>query len=545
MFPAVAIFGVLGVLSAADDGPTYERNIRPIFVRRCTICHNKRDSSDVEISGGLALDSYDAARQGTPNHPVFLPGKSGDSALWQRLVETDLEKRMPLYEDALPDRERLLIQKWIDTGAVRGEPVTVAKVNEPNTKRNARVQRSLDVRLNVDAKLPSGAAGLKQGGPIELTLKAGPLPGVTALSFRPDGQSLAVGTLGFVVLWDLREGRPSATLGDVPGPVHALLFSKDGRRLAVGSGLPARSGSVRIYTVPDGSLAQSFEGHKDVVYSLALRPDGNQLASAGFDSTVRLWNLADGSAAGVFRGHSDFVYQIAYSPDGRTILSSSKDRSVKRFDAKTVKGLVTYSDHDDDVLSLAIRPDGRQFVSAGNEPQLRWWNLEGDKPTKRVGGHSGPVYQLAFSADGKRLISAGGDGSVRLWDGANGNSLRSFPGARDWQYAVALSPDGRVAAAGGWDGFVRIWDAEQGALRATLLQPSAIAGERPDWLIVTPSGYVAGSSAMISRLRFRVGAAEAAAPVLLAELGRVDRVASELRGEAGVRPFSGSTEPPK
>ncbi len=333
-----------------------------------------------------------------------------------------------------------------------------------------------------------------QGGAVQLALKVGPLPAVTALAFRGDGRALAVGTYGQVVVWDLADGQPALFLSDVPGPVHALAFSRDGKRLAVGAGLPARSGIVRVYDVPGGTLLHEFDGHGDVVFGLAFRPDGGQLASASFDQTVRLWDLVRGRPAGVFRGHTDFVYDVAYDRDGRTLLSVGKDRSIKRIDGVKLKELQTYSDHNDDVLALAVAPDGAggKFVTSGNEPQLRWWSADGEKPTQRIGGHGGPVHQLAFSSDGRRLISAGGDGTVRLWDGHTGASQKSLAGATDWQYAVALSGDARLAAGGGWDGLVRIWDADSGQLRAhTLLQPPRLRrriGASSGWPS-RPSGY--------------------------------------------------------
>ena len=322
--------------------------------------------------------------------------------------------------------------RWVDQGALRGSPVSEAKgtsIAAPSRSqsRSRRIVRSLDVVVPTDVKLSPGSMNAAAGGPLSVALRIGPLPAVSSLAIRGDGRLLAVGTFGQVMLWDLNDGCPAGAMIDIPGPVHSLAFSRDGRRLAVGAGLPARTGVVRVYTVPDGTLIHEFDGHEDVVYSLAFRPDGGQIASASFDQTVRLWNLVLGRPDGVFRGHSDFVYSVVYSPDGRTLWTSGNDRTIKRINVRTLKEERTYSGHDDAVLAFAVHPDGKRFVSAGDEPQLRWWNVAGDKPTARRPGHSGPVQQLTFSGDGRRLISVGGDRTVRLWDGMTASRSASSP----------------------------------------------------------------------------------------------------------------------
>jgi WD40 repeat protein len=364
-----------------------------------------------------------------------------------------------------------------------------------------------------EVKLKPKTLNSTQGGSLTFAVRVGPLPAVTSLAFRGDNRLLAVGTYGQVVLWDLQDGRPARAIETIPGPVHALAFSRDGRRLAVGAGLPARSGVVRIYSVPDGTMLHDFPGHQDVVFGLAIRPDGAQLASTSFDQTVRFWDPGSGRASGVFSGHSDFVYAASYTPDGRGLVTAGKDRMIKWINTRTFKEERTYSGHDDDVLSLAVHPDGTKFVSAGNEPRLLWWTFGTDKPATRHGGHSAPVQQLAFSGDGRRLISTGGDRSVRLWDGKSGQPQRQLAGATDWQYAAAISDDGKLAAAGGWDGLVRLWDADSGKLRVTLVQPPIIV-DRPslspepqarpvDWLAVSPTGHVAGSAELIRIAHWR------------------------------------------
>ena len=471
-----------------DEPPSFERDVRPILARNCTICHNAKKVDDPDVSGGLALDSFDAALRGTKKHRVIEKGKSTESELIRRINEEDEDQRMPQGDDPLSASDRDVIRRWIDSGAVRGEPTR---------KEHADVAGRPSIRRR-GPRLDVAIAANRKGKPDAAILKIGPLSPVSSLAFRPDGRLLAVGIAGRVVVWDIDDRAPVASL-DVPGPVHALAFSRDGRRLAVGAGKPAETGVVRVYSVPDGTRLHDFAGHTDAVYALVFRPDGAQLASAGFDATVRLWDLVNDRPAGVFKGHSDFVYELAYSRDGRSVFSASKDRSIKRFDATTLKGLRTYSDHEADVFALAMKPDGSGFVSAGEEPVLRWWPLDGERPTRKIGGHSGSVFAVAFSGDGRSLISASGDGSVRLWEGRTGTFQRTLPGPSDWQYAAALCYDGSRAAAGGWDGLVRVWDARSGKIVATFVQPTG------SWASVTASGEIAGASEIMATIRWKNG----------------------------------------
>jgi hypothetical protein len=548
--------GASALSARGDEPPTYERDIRPIFARRCNVCHSQKNLADEDISAGLALDTYESALAGTREHKVIAAGNAAASALAQRLDDPDEERRMPLSEKPLAATQRNLIRRWIDAGAPRGIPLDAKGAPAPVASQRParRIVRALDVIVPTEAKAPPGFEGVESGGPIQLALKVGPLPVVTALAFRRDGRQLAVGTFGAVVLWDLDAGRPALILGDVPGQVHALTFDRDGKRLAVGAGLPARSGLVRVYALPEGSIARDFPGHRDIVSGLAFSPDGRRLASASFDQTVRLWNLSDDQdqaqhqnedqARGTFHGHSDFVYDVAFTNDGASLLSVSKDRSAKRIDASALKERRTYSDHNEDVLALAVHPSGTRFVTAGNEPQIRWWGLDDEKPAMKVGGHSGPVHQLSFSGDGKRLISAGADGTVRLWDGSTGVLLRTLPipGTADWQYAATLSDDGRLAAAGGWDGQVRLWDADAPKLRATLLQPPAAVASNPgsaiDWLVIAPSGFAAASEPLRPLLRWRIAGREVACEEATSLFLNPGEVAKALRGKPAADPFA-------
>src|SRR2546429_5424640 len=93
LVPLCFCFG-RAALAAPPTDPTYWQDIRPILRKNCTVCHSTKNLKELDVSGGLALDSYAAVRKGT-KYAVIEPGKSSDSVLVQRLLSEDDDKRMP------------------------------------------------------------------------------------------------------------------------------------------------------------------------------------------------------------------------------------------------------------------------------------------------------------------------------------------------------------------------------------------------------------------------------------------------------------------
>ncbi|MCS7016374.1 MAG: hypothetical protein NZM42_09710 [Gemmatales bacterium] len=536
------------VVAQTPAPPTFWNDIRPIFRRHCTVCHSTRNLQEVDVSGGLALDSFEATLK-NPKKPVVIPGKSKESLLVQLLVIQDPDRRMPKgSSQPLPKEAIETIARWIDSGAPEGQRPAdpIAGVNP-----SPRPARHLDVVLRTNATPPANLIKLAKPGPIEMVLPVGPLAPVTALRFHPTRPLLAVGQYGRVTVWDLAQAQPLRLLTNVLGAVNDLRFSPDGSLLAAAGGQPSFKGDIRVYRTDSWELVAVLRGHDDSVFSVAFSPDGKRLASASFDKTVRLWNLQTQQCEGTITGHSDFVYAVAFSPDGKWLASASKDRSVKLFDATTGKSLVTFSGMNQDVLALAIHPDGKQLVSAGMEPALIWWSADitgtaaqragttessfGQR-IRNQGGHGGAVQELVFTPDGRLLASASADGTVRLWNGQNGQPLQTI-NIGSVQYAVALRPDGGQVAAGGFDGLVRIFDTKSNRLLAYLLALPEENGQ-PRWLVYAPEGYFHASPATLAQVKYRVLLQEVEGQSVSAALLQPDRVRQALAGLNVPPPFA-------
>ncbi|MFG0304578.1 MAG: PSD1 and planctomycete cytochrome C domain-containing protein [Phycisphaerales bacterium JB040] len=97
----------------------FNRDIRPILTDRCFTCHGP-DSAAREQTGGLRLDSFDAAT--TPLPPGVTPIVPGDAAASEairRIKARDPAARMPPPEShlTLSPAEIALLERWINDGA--------------------------------------------------------------------------------------------------------------------------------------------------------------------------------------------------------------------------------------------------------------------------------------------------------------------------------------------------------------------------------------------------------------------------------------------
>ena len=96
------------------------------------------------------------------------------------------------------------------------------------------------------------------------------------------------------------------------GGVNGLAISPDGKLLVSGSW----DKTVKLWSLPDGALVKTLEGHKGSVESVAIGSDGKLLVSGDHDATVKLWSLPDGALVKTLEDRGSTARSVAIGPDG-------------------------------------------------------------------------------------------------------------------------------------------------------------------------------------------------------------------------------------
>ena len=528
-FLFILMFGLITspIQGQQTELPTYWKDIRPVLRKNCAFCHAQRHIKKLDVSAGLALDTYEAIKESIKTKKVFKVGDSKNSLLVKLLLTNDANRRMPLDGDPLPKDQVELFKRWIDTGAKEGkrpdDSTTVVAKTKPVKLRKR------DVTFATKAVPPKDLVSKVAPNVLSLSLKVGPLAPITAVAFSPDGKLLATGFYGQVTVWDLQKAEAKHVFSNVLGAVNDIKFSPDGKLLAIGGGQPSAKGEWKLYQLSDGKTLASFRDHLDVVFSLDFSPDGKKLATGSFDGTMQIWNVGTLKLERTLGGHSDFVYAVSFGPKGKKLASASKDRTVRISDVDSGKSIFTLGGMTNDVMAVAFSPDEKYVISSGFETALYWWNTKTGERDKLQRGHGVAVQELCFSKDGSWLISASADQTMRIWDGKKGNLLKSVR-VNSPVYAVAISPDKKWIATGSFDGLVRIWDAKKGTTLLTLL--TVPGQERSDWMTLTPEGYLTKSNNLPELGRWTMRGQPVADDLVWQNLQRPEQVVQSLSGKA-------------
>jgi WD40 repeat protein len=218
-------------------------------------------------------------------------------------------------------------------------------------------------------------------------------------------------------VWDARTGAPLTVALKHDGDVNHAVFFPDSTCIVTAS-----DDRGWIWEIATGRLRTSRLAHRDVVYSVAISPDGSRIVTGSWDSTARVWDAATGKPITPLLVHDDEVLSVAFSSDGRRVVTTSRDRTARIWDAVTGQPVVPPLVHENEVLSAAFSPDGAHVVTASRDKTAQIWDAATGKPVALPLVHpqnvygAGAVYSAVFSPDSTQIVTAGEDCTACVWE---------------------------------------------------------------------------------------------------------------------------------
>jgi len=208
--------------------------------------------------------------------------------------------------------------------------------------------------------------------------------------------------------------------------------------------------TVVLKDVATGKELQTFEENAGPIHNVVLSEDGTKVAfTSGWNYDVFLWDAATGKKLHTFgtpvpRGGT---YRpnigVALSKDGKQIVTSVIYKYSYQFTGITMFLWDTASGKQlmsaDKVSVWAFSDDGKYILTGQTTGTATVWEAATGKQVQALAGNKGGVGSVALSEDGKHLWTAAG-GIVRLWDVAAGKELcQLYSLGKEW---LVITPDG-------------------------------------------------------------------------------------------------------
>lgn len=244
---------------------------------------------------------------------------------------------------------------------------------------------------------------------------------VSAIAISPNGEILACAN-GNVEIWHLGNGQIIRTL-ETSCWASSVAISPDGNILVSAGEDPVdETGSIQIWNLQTGELLHEFE---QASYSVAISPNGQFLASGGvqvdeldeLDETglIQLRRVETGELLYAIAEDSGKVYSVAISPDGQILASGSQNGTIKLWNLRTGELHSTLTGHTLSVHCVAIGPDGQLLASGSGDKTIKVWNLQTSQLLDTLSEHSEKVSAVAFSPQGQILVSGSHDETLKIW----------------------------------------------------------------------------------------------------------------------------------
>lgn len=423
----------------------YAKDVQPIFAAKCTVCHSGSEQKGKLDMGTFAALMKGGRRgvavvAGKPMESSLYTFSSHNKAP----VMPPKSEENPLTANEVAIFKLWIEQgaKGPTTTEVKTRPKVVLSLPPALVKPVRAVAISpekIDKAIVAAGRgnqihLFDGKTGAFKSTLVDPTLKTADgkdaksahISLVESLAYSPDGKTLASGSFQEVTLWDVEKGTVKFRIGGFADRVVALAYSPDGKLLATGGGAPTEDGEIKVFSADGKPAFEIKNGHSDTVFGIAFSPDNKLLATGAADKFVKVFEVPSGKFAKSFEGHTHHVLDVGWTADGKKLVSAGADNFVKVWDYEKGEKARDIQGHTKQVTRLAFIPKTQTFLTASGDASVRLYNADNGGQSRTFGENKDYMYAVASNPDGAVVAAGGEEGIVRLYNGTNGQLVKAM-----------------------------------------------------------------------------------------------------------------------
>jgi WD40 repeat protein len=459
----VAIFAASASATAAhgrSDGErpavatSYDRDVRPIFRKRCANCHNPE-----RPRGELDLTSYAGVLAGGAGGKAVVARAPEESPVYTLASHLE-EPHMPPNAARIPQLEIDVLRRWIEGGLAENAGDTSTRPTDGAGDHST---------LSPPGGLVSPVASVRAAA-------------VTALAVSPSRPVVAVSGHKQILLYDLAGRKLLGALAFPEGDVFVLRFSGDARTLLAAGGIGAEVGKVVLFDTADWRRIATLGDELDAILAADLSPDGERVVLGGPSRLVKVLGRPRGEVVHTFRKPTDWVTAASISPDGLLVAAGDRFGGLFLWEARSGKEFLALRGHGKAITAIGWLAERDAMLTAGEDGRIEAWDLHTGRTTAGWDAHAGGALAIDLGRSG-RIASAGRDRRVKIWD-PGGRLVADLGPTADDATRVCWTADGRGLVSGDCAGELRIWSPERSSY-VTLptlasAKPATMAMVEPD-----------------------------------------------------------------
>lgn len=193
---------------------------------------------------------------------------------------------------------------------------------------------------------------------------------VTHVSFSSDGTALGTCAADYIIrIWNVADGKLALELTGAQSRVPQLSFDPRGGRVAGGS----RVGKLHVWSLTDGAAEERVA--PSPLRAIRFSPDGRLLIVTATDRTVGIWNAATLEPLQTLSGHKQDIYALDVRADGEYFATGDAGGVIQLWHLPTRRRLATLEGHGGAIMKLRFMPRTSLLASVSLDGTLRLWDL--------------------------------------------------------------------------------------------------------------------------------------------------------------------------